>query len=1314
MLEGEHSLEEIKGSGLHLGYSSTLTDSEVAEKLIKEKHPNQFSRRAIEIGSILRFNNCPNSSPGDYIIAARKPNLNKTLDQFATFKSSARVDRTIFSHSEPRQNSRVKCIEAVCSLLKLNVFKSYDVVEKFKNDITSFHIFKKNQIGSVREILILTIQKRIMINILETYSRNLCLLDPREMLTHGVNKLESLRSAVQDSRKLDGKRMTLHLNFDKSKWGPSFMPCQFMYLFTRYKYMIPNMFKFIVLLLQQHHNKRCLYPERLVKAWVCDSDNTKEHRNDVNLQNMKNKFLKDKKLYFVNESNMGQGILHYTSSLLHLCLLSFRDRIYQMLCSKYSIYPEECAIDHKDLVSSDDSYTSLSLRVSNVIKTRLKIDLFLKATEISERLFNCWTSKSKSSISLVIGEFNSTFLSNMTFFPTLFKFATSSVHPLNTDSFFTMVKESYISSRQIFENGGSLELYLISQYCNKRYCEEIYHTGIGDQNDLTKMGLSVIPYHIGHFPIFDPSLMIAFGPEYYNYKIYKKFHTLNANEQRLFMNSHKIVKGELVENFAQLEHEDTIIGGLSRIEAKVGPMNQLGRLKANSPMSYADLDSMLMNDPLLIIKQPQNLEEVTFRTSLKLWQRSAAEAVRVVSASIYYGRMSASVSAKAFHVPNDIELDTYINCVRNLMIKNTQTTTEDFLRQIKFIYPRWEEYDFFDEEPRSISKMKRDPYEIQTIRKLELHKFNTKLTYTIFEILNYFWNGIRPEGFREPKMDRDWAILTEYYPAIDTSIHVTMDAFDGDDREKNKKLIMLILKLYSLKDRSIKAVCYGPSSNDLRTSVSNITSNSTYSGMTMEVSGKTPLNFYKKYDYDRLYWLHNYTTLAIHMSVQIDLRSIWQSLKLCVSNVSNRDLFDNFIQDPSINVNMKKRLLMIGLSYGLIDDLEHWTERTDTVIHHWIRTQRYDSKTNKYSGSFRNISILGSKKLMLCYNELTKSYTIYANDLSNNEKSYRLLSHLTELVGTTPEEVFKTLTPGEWEINKDRIIPMGNLGKKIIIHSFREYEPPSGFKITVDDEWTTLLDDMGHKVYKISTGLLDSIGIPEEKSLPSFKAFGLDIFEMSKLGCFSSGFNIMYKQQSETLHVLEDLSVQRIPVSDVTKIRLNLAPTWETYDKEKEDKLEKTDVTIFQEILEDSDPMLDFINLTDDQLNEIKTGINLGEDISYLSDFVEKFNLTGLFNTFQSSPKIIRTRLNWNKIKRMKSMIIAHQCLQDMKVNKKIISEIYRITRNEGILSALILYYDLTYTNTEAESPKGLKMSISGEFLNKFHLLDDDESIIFH
>jgi hypothetical protein len=789
MLEGEQSFHEMKLKENHLGYKKEEDDTKWAKYIINNPHTHQFSSKAIEIGSKLSRLFVGDFLGSDFDVAIRHPSMNKTIDEFATYKSSSKYERDTFDMLKPIQNARVRCIEGVLNLLENNLFRSYDVARETKKEITSFHVFKKNQIGGVREILILPISTRININILETLSRNLCYKDHREALTHGSYKIETLRNMLYESKKKTGKRCQVYLSFDKSKWGPTFVPIQFLYLFKPYKKNLGKMFYYITHLLIRHQNKRCLLPERLVRAWASDPDNIIKHKRDKNLQNLKEKFLKDRKLYFVNESNMGQGILHYTSSLLHLAMLSFRDRLYQMFCSKENLSSD----DHEDIVSSDDSFTILSLEYEKRVILYKKIKMFLKIQELSERLFNCRTSKSKSSINPLVGEFNSMFMSNMTFFPTLIKFAIASVHPVNTDSFYRMVKESYSASRQVVENGGSLELYVISSYLNKRYCESIYHTSPGMVNDIRNQEITQIPYQLGIFPIFDPVKMIMFGPEYYNYMIYQKWSELTDKEKQIFKNSHKIIKGGLVETMAEFEEGDTILGGLLRIEARVGPIRQLERIKRASKFDREDLEQFILEDPLLIIRKPNTNAEIMFKTCQKLFLTGAAEAMKNIAASIYYGRVSATVSAEAFYIPKSTtQLQTYKECLNKIIEEKSDIANFD--EHMRFLYPKMMDYETTSLLNLNLSDPKiRNIFEIQTITKLVTHKIYTNLTYSVADVIGYMWNKISSPVPDINKIKRDMIILQLYYPLLKDTLEETLDQFSGNKLDKTKATLLLIL-----------------------------------------------------------------------------------------------------------------------------------------------------------------------------------------------------------------------------------------------------------------------------------------------------------------------------------------------------------------------------------------------------------------------------------------------------------------------------------------------------------------------------------------
>ena len=147
IIEGEESFKDVKKDGLHLGYENDVDDIYFARKILKDKRTHMFSRVAIEIGAKLLRKKL--NDPGKIQIkeSVIKRNVNKTLDEFATYKSSSTLSSRIFTPTMKQQNHRKKCIEAVGELLDSKDCKtSYDVATQFRKEETYFHVFKKNQI----------------------------------------------------------------------------------------------------------------------------------------------------------------------------------------------------------------------------------------------------------------------------------------------------------------------------------------------------------------------------------------------------------------------------------------------------------------------------------------------------------------------------------------------------------------------------------------------------------------------------------------------------------------------------------------------------------------------------------------------------------------------------------------------------------------------------------------------------------------------------------------------------------------------------------------------------------------------------------------------------------------------------------------------------------------------------------------------------------------------------------------------------------------------------------------------------------------
>ena len=1142
IIEGENNFIEVKKMNRHLGYDRN--DVDFAKLIVENPKAHQFSSRSIEIGSKLLRLHLDDPFGEQITQACRKSNLNKTIDEYATFKSSSVLEAFQYNPQKNRQNVRRRCIEGVNELLQEGLRTSFEVADKYKDEGTFYHVFKKNQIGGVREILILPITNRIRINILETISRNVCFFDKREVLTHGVTKNESIKSILYSAKKLEGTRVPIHMTFDKSRWGPSFVPIQFMYMFKPFKSKMGNFFPFLVDILIRHQNKLCVLPDRLVRAWFLDEDNKYTHK-DSGLQGLKQKFLFDNpkwSITYENESNMGQGILHYTSSLLHLCLVSFRDELYKMWCKEMNLDYK----DHHDLLSSDDSYTIFCPEIGRKTKgservdatlAKVKIAMFLKCQQVSEYLFNCRTSKVKSSINPLIGEFNSLFISNMTFIPTLFKYCLSSVHPVNTDSFFRMVKESYSSSRQIVENGGSLELYYLSSLMNKEFCESIYHTYKGGANDLSQLGLINIPYHMGYFPLFDPALMVIFGPEYHNYIMYKKnWSFLSDEEKHFFTISHKIIKGGLVETMAEFENGDTVLGGLLRIEAQVGPVKQLERIRKNSLMTREDLSNMVEKNPMLIILKPKTLEEVIFKTTHKLYTTGSKEALKNLAASIFYGRVSATVSANAFHIPFTTEsATTYLNCVKLLMNESTIINFDD---HIKFIYPKFGDYDVFaDKLTSNLVYYVRSPLEIQTIQTLVTHKIYTKLLHSVPDVLSYLW------GFKEVperligKVQRDFDLIKIHFPLIKDTLSETCDQFSGDKANQIKSVLMLILKLYSLRDRNFKGVIFGYGSNDVIKTYSTLLEKNMAIANTAEIVEIQNLTRTTR-SFEKIFCAHNYTILSEFSESKISY-NMW-------SDVTEEDLV-MFFQDPRTSRTIKKRVFMCAVTNGYIKNAEEWSSKVGMILHYWHKKQKRIQ--GEYKGTFNITLFMGSHKLNCYYNFRSNTYNFIKTNLEDPIMMFEFFSEFSGILDKSLTDIISRTKSGNWVIHDNKILQTTGSGFDIREMDYLEPINFEGCSLEIDEKWSKLNDSNNHPVFTIETGLLTcnySENIQED-----FKVFGLNFSDFLKLNAFNQNFNILHVSRKESLKFLDDLNVIVPRISKITKRRIRIIDDWPEADSEE-------------------------------------------------------------------------------------------------------------------------------------------------------------------
>jgi hypothetical protein len=1096
IIEGDESLEEVKhGSSLHIGYTSKTSTHDDIIYLLNNPHKNQFSRKVIELASRLQSisPSCTKPAGLAHQSAAFDPSINKTIDEFATFKSSATFNHELY----PKEfdgfmiNPRIRCLSGVIGLLNQGLMTTFDVFRANKNIPTQFQVFKKNQVGGVREILVLDISSRIKINMIESHSRKICESDAREMLTHGRSKQSRFVEIQHIIRETPGKNLIFHYNFDKTRWGPSFMPIQFLYMYTPFRDKYPELFRAICHVLIQHTNKRCYYPDHLMSAWMSLEGDQSKGQNFPLLNKHREKFMSTKLLSFINESNMGQGILHYISSHYHLCVVSLRDELFRRLCKRRGIQPGNWT----DLISSDDSYTCHAIPNDN--KSKLCLETFMEAQEVSERLLNVWTSRSKSSISRLIGEFNSTFIAGMGIMPVSLKFALTSVDPFETDSFCDMVQASYNSSRQLFENGGGLEMYHIAQLLNRDYCESIYHSKAGMDNDpepIFRIKREHIPYQFGVFPLHLPTVMIMVGPECHNLRISDWYNNnRQARDVQILMSkSYSIIESSELELIADTMSMEDVLNGVRPINAITKPNKRLIKIRNEAGGSYEDLMNKIMDDPTIIIRPPRNLAEVIFKTRIKLYQSSAVDAMKITDGSLYYGRVSASISAKAYRVSQSSEkLKTYKECLMEIMM----TRLDNDVSVMPFTLS------YREKEYLEIVKLSNPTFELTYRHHLEprvyhqslISEMRVNMKHSISDVLTYFWNSQAKE-FRS-SYERDLSILQDKVPMIKESLEATLDQFSGSQRDRVSKLCLLLMRLLSTGDSQIKGFFYGTPSKFYEQTAITFTRQNFYNSMTARTNTSEVLVTSHLDDFHRMKLWLNYFVYCKYMGIDDDER-IKANLDV--------NMIRQYCTGPRLPQAEKKKFLLMLSYYNLIDDTRWWTKATGTIITRWIKEQK--KIDDRWIGDFELLTSTGGTVVRAFGN--SKKISLFTNSTSDMTALCDLVMNINRMFSVNHANMASVYGVGDFMMIDSVLHKERSEISFLISPKMLSVPIISGSYTQIEGDHIELLGEDGRVVLSapVSFGPIDSVSnmnFPDDICM-----FGIKVNQLIKINAFAPIFSL--------------------------------------------------------------------------------------------------------------------------------------------------------------------------------------------------------------
>jgi hypothetical protein len=518
-----------------------------------------------------------------------------------------------------------------------------------------------------------------------------------------------------------------------------------------------------------------------------------------------------------------------------------------------------------------------------------------------------------------------------------------------------------------------------------------------------------------------------------------------------------------------------------------------------------------------------------------------------------------------------------------------------------------------------------------------------------------------------------------------------MNQFSGEKSDQIKAVLLLVLKLYSLKDRSFKGVIYGMGSNDVDRTYDNLLERNLSNSYTTELTRDYEL-MRSEETFEKIYCAYNQTILQFFSESKIS-NVLWEL-------VSERELLI-FFQDPRINKNIKKRIFMCAVTNGFIENSDSWSSKVGIILHYWNQKQVYSS--GEYRGSFDIILYMGNTRMNYVYDDNTKMVKIYKSSNDDPDLLYLFLLELSEILNKPIEELLKNVEKGSWIINKNKILKTEDGDFKM--YDLTIFNPIVYTKciLQVDDDWIRLLDVDGYRIFNIETGLLATEYIPNEKY--DFRVFGLNFIDMCKLGSFSQNFRVFYKSRDQCLNCLNDILVSKPKITSLTRRRLGLREDWDERKilEDKEDIIIEDSTSIIEQMMD--------VEISQESILEMIQETKIEEELSGLLDFIMQ---TDVIYSMKTTQRIQHTRRIYQNIRNLKYDLIVRNILMDLKINKQMISSassIFKMPEKRNVIYSMVSYYDRIYQYESQKSPGGILIDINQDFMNKFGLHTSDEEI---
>lgn len=712
----------------------------------------------------------------------------KDILEFATMKSSAEeFNASTVYHQDLEMNKRVRTTEAVKKLCDNkydpNIMTELSRINKEVERVGGLqaNLFKKMQIGGTREIFVLTINSRIIVNFVETVSRCICEELPNEMLTKGDQKLLKNDTHFKLMNTIHGSySTTVSSSDDATTWAQKFvMKCFGCYLSN----LIDDDDILIPMLTVLNHctNKRLELPKELLDLFTLhpEVDSFSENINELKRQFLgvsDHDDLVDKhKCSLKNRSNMMQGIFHYTSSLYHAgFLLHWSNFASKIIHKRLKNQIKDHVITTK--VSSDDSSVLISTRFRNYKDRPVINKVFLSLTILKKRLYKyicCKQSEEKSTVGVywTIEEFNSTWLMRNTLVMPLIKFIVSSTQIHVAPRIESRLYTASTLRSQILENCGCMMIAAIVQVCQAR----LHYIAIGAANNRLwfpfKEYLLDKPHHVcGFFPLEPDVTCGLLGINHAMYNFYKENASAGNIQARLF-------KNQGVENSGGGYDINKVFLSYGQNTKYYSFLRNMGLSDKND--SIKNLEESLEPRVELLYRSSQSTEEALIKLLIKSSNPDLAQAFSYMNSSKIFASSSYLLQEKCIHLikstfeSGEITYDKVSLMSWVKLVDNSPVEGKDRLFELNF--PSWKLYDAINERlpDYDLNYLALDIARRRVFVTVPIPKQSSLTPLTIIETCRRLWFDHDVRGSKAA-VEATFLYFKELYPWLSESYQETI------------------------------------------------------------------------------------------------------------------------------------------------------------------------------------------------------------------------------------------------------------------------------------------------------------------------------------------------------------------------------------------------------------------------------------------------------------------------------------------------------------------------------------------------------------